>query len=104
MSFKKLTRFLLLVAALAPFGLSAATVHIVLVGDSTVTENAGWGAGFKQCLVGDVKLSNTARGGRSSAPNTEAPDLSAVRRSAATPVGVLWDGNDSVGSSIQCVR
>ena len=66
MSFKKLTRFLLLVAALAPFGLSAATVHIVLVGDSTVTENAGWGAGFKQCLVGDVELSNTARGGRSS--------------------------------------
>ena len=66
MSFKKLTRILFLAAALAPFGLFAAPLHIVLVGDSTVTEKAGWGAGFKQCLAPDVELSNTARGGRSS--------------------------------------
>jgi len=42
-------------------------VKIVLVGDSTVTDNAGWGLGFKQFLVpGKTELINTSRGGRSS--------------------------------------
>jgi pectinesterase len=40
--------------------------HIVLVGDSTVTDNAGWGLGFRQFLADGVALTNTARGGRSS--------------------------------------
>ncbi|MEO5914499.1 MAG: pectinesterase family protein [Luteolibacter sp.] len=40
--------------------------HIVLVGDSTVTDNAGWGLGFRQFLADGVKLTNTSRGGRSS--------------------------------------
>lgn len=66
MSPLKLLRSALLFAALAPLSLVAGPVHIVLVGDSTVTDNAGWGAGFKAFLVGDVKLTNTARGGRSS--------------------------------------
>jgi len=43
-----------------------ASVHIVLVGDSTVTDNAGWGLGFRQFLADDVELTNTSRGGRSS--------------------------------------
>lgn len=41
-------------------------VSIVLVGDSTVTDNAGWGLGFRQFLSKDVRLVNTAQGGRSS--------------------------------------
>lgn len=45
---------------------AAAKPHIVLVGDSTVTDNAGWGLGFRQFLADGVKLTNTARGGRSS--------------------------------------
>jgi pectinesterase len=40
--------------------------HLVLVGDSTVTDNAGWGLGFRQFLADGVELTNTARGGRSS--------------------------------------
>ena len=40
--------------------------HIILVGDSTVTDNAGWGLGFRQFLADGVALTNTARGGRSS--------------------------------------
>lgn len=44
--------------------LGAESVHIVLVGDSTVTDNAG-GLGFKQFLADGLKLINTARGGRS---------------------------------------
>ena len=47
------------------------TVHvkgprIVLVGDSTVTDQAGWGHGFKRFLSSDVDCINVAAGGRSS--------------------------------------
>jgi lysophospholipase L1-like esterase len=41
-------------------------IRIVLVGDSTVTDGAGWGAGFKQLLSPQVECVNTAAGGRSS--------------------------------------
>ena len=67
MFIRTLLRTLPLLAALfIPALLRAAAPHIVLVGDSTVTDNAGWGLGFKQFLTDDVKLTNTARGGRSS--------------------------------------
>jgi len=41
-------------------------VHIVLVGDSTVTEGSGWGLGFRQLVAPDVRVTNTAQNGRSS--------------------------------------
>lgn len=41
-------------------------IKMVLVGDSTVTDNAGWGLGFREFLTDDVELVNTSRGGRSS--------------------------------------
>ncbi len=41
-------------------------VKIVLVGDSTVTDNAGWGLGFKQFLNDGAECLNTSQGGRSS--------------------------------------
>jgi len=41
-------------------------VGIVLAGDSTVTDKAGWGTGFAKCLTDDVDLINLSRGGRSS--------------------------------------
>jgi pectinesterase len=41
-------------------------VKIILVGDSTVTDNAGWGLGFKQFLTDVAECINTSRGGRSS--------------------------------------
>lgn len=67
MSHQNLIRLLPIIAVLLVGGLlRAAPIHIVLVGDSTVTDNAGWGLGFKQFLADDVKLTNTARGGRSS--------------------------------------
>jgi polygalacturonase/lysophospholipase L1-like esterase len=53
------------VATAAP----AAPAHkplLVLVGDSTVTDKAGWGAGFKQFLTTNVDCINTSAGGRSS--------------------------------------
>ncbi len=39
---------------------------MVLVGDSTVTDNAGWGKGFADCLKDDVECINLSKGGRSS--------------------------------------
>jgi pectinesterase len=42
-------------------------IKIILIGDSTMTDNAGWGLGFKQFLNPDkVELINTSQGGRSS--------------------------------------
>lgn len=41
-------------------------VHIVLVGDSTVTDSAGWGKAFADRLLSTAHSTNTARGGQSS--------------------------------------
>ena len=41
-------------------------VKIILVGDSTVTDRAGWGLGFKQFLNDQAECINTSHGGESS--------------------------------------
>jgi pectinesterase len=41
-------------------------VRIVLVGDSTVTDDSGWGSGFKQLATDGLEVINTAANGRSS--------------------------------------
>ena len=56
-------------AVLAAASASAQTspaIHIVLVGDSTVTEGSGWGLGFRQLAAPGVRVTNTAQNGRSS--------------------------------------
>jgi lysophospholipase L1-like esterase len=50
-------------AAIAP---AAGKIRIVLAGDSTVTDKAGWGKGFVNCLKDDVQCINLSKGGRSS--------------------------------------
>jgi pectinesterase len=40
--------------------------RIVLVGDSTVTDEAGWGLAFKELLTAGAECVNTSAGGRSS--------------------------------------
>jgi pectinesterase len=45
---------------------AAAKLRIILVGDSTVTDRDGWGAGFKHHVAPEVEVINMARGGRSS--------------------------------------
>ena len=45
---------------------SASPIRIVLVGDSTVTDDSGWGAGFKRLATSDAEVVNTAANGRSS--------------------------------------
>jgi pectinesterase len=41
-------------------------LRIVLVGDSTVTEDSGWGSGFRQCVTEAMDVVNLAANGRSS--------------------------------------
>jgi lysophospholipase L1-like esterase len=64
-----LTRVLFLVNLLVCVAASAArtepAVHIVLVGDSTVTDAAGWGGAFAARLAPGVRCTNKARGGAS---------------------------------------
>jgi len=45
---------------------STRPVRIVLVGDSTVTEDSGWGAGFRQLTGEGAEVINLAANGRSS--------------------------------------
>ena len=48
-------------------GASQHKIKIILIGDSTMTDSAGWGLGFKQFLdPNKVELINASRGGRSS--------------------------------------
>jgi len=72
---KPITVAALAAASLLPFtgsakdpvkSFSPGHVHIVLVGDSTVTDNAGWGKGFANALKDDAEVINLSRGGRSS--------------------------------------
>jgi lysophospholipase L1-like esterase len=58
------------IAAAATSSVSApaqpASKRVVLVGDSTVTDDAGWGTGFRQLVIAGVEVVNMAAGGRSS--------------------------------------
>jgi pectinesterase len=45
---------------------SSPSIRVVLVGDSTVTDEVGWGAGFGRWATGTVEVINTAANGRSS--------------------------------------
>jgi pectinesterase len=54
------------VDAQPPGGAAPAPVRIVLVGDSTVTEGAGWGLGFRELVAGGAEVVNLAASGRSS--------------------------------------
>ncbi|MBC8105586.1 MAG: GDSL family lipase, partial [Anaerolineae bacterium] len=54
-------------AALLMFNMplhAADKVRIVLAGDSTVTDKAGWGLGFAELMTSDVELHNLSKGGR----------------------------------------
>ena len=43
-----------------------APIRIVLVGDSTVTDDSGWGGGFRKLVTGGAEVINTAANDRSS--------------------------------------
>lgn len=53
-------------SAAAPAQGTSDQIRIALAGDSTVTDNAGWGRGFADCFNDRVEVINLSRGGRSS--------------------------------------
>jgi pectinesterase len=53
-------------AASASRAQSPSSVHVVLVGDSTVTDDSGWGAGFARLAAPTVQVTNMSANGRSS--------------------------------------
>lgn len=60
-----LTTFVLPAPAAEPAA-STGKIRIVLVGDSTVTDKDGWGAGFSRHVTDAATVINTSAGGRSS--------------------------------------
>jgi lysophospholipase L1-like esterase len=54
---------LLLIIGLAQ---SQKPIKIVLVGDSTINDEGGWGEGFRKCFGPPVEVGNLAKNGRSS--------------------------------------
>src|SRR5438132_1591693 len=53
-------------AQTAPATTREAKIRIALAGDSTVTDDAGWGKGFADFFTREVEIINMSRGGRSS--------------------------------------
>src|ERR1700729_2045488 len=80
---------------------SPAAVKIVLVGDSTVNDQGGWGTGFRSSLSPEVQVANLALNGRSSKSFRDegawAPAL------AAKPDYILiqFGHNDSPGKGLE---
>lgn len=72
-------------------------VRIVLAGDSTVTDNAGWGLGFRKALRDDVDLINLARGGRSSKSFRDEGLWQKVLDAKPTHVLIQFGHNDQPG-------
>ena len=76
---------------------STEKIRIILVGDSTVTDNAGWGAGFKRLLDDRVECENYARGGRSSKSFIEEGHWAKALAGGADYVLIQFGHNDMPG-------
>src|ERR1035437_5856643 len=66
-----MTQKILLISLLLDAGAVSSTaqrspIRIVLVGDSTVNDQGGWGPGFRESFESDVEVINLALNGRSS--------------------------------------
>src|SRR4051812_15119 len=64
--FRLILRFVLLVSLFGPARAADRPIKIVLVGDSTMEDFTGWGAGFRQFVNEGAEVYNTAQRGRSS--------------------------------------
>ena len=90
---------LVLVALGAAATQPAAKLKIVLAGDSTVTDKAGWGVGFAALLADDVELLNHSRGGRSSRTFREEGSWEKVLATKADYVLIQFGHNDEPGTN-----
>jgi pectinesterase len=76
--------------------------RIVLAGDSTVTDHAGWGAGFARCYVERGEVINLARGGRSSRSFRDEAHWQAVLDANPDYVLIQFGHNDQPGKGPHC--
>jgi PelA/Pel-15E family pectate lyase len=74
-----------------------APVRILLVGDSTVTDDIGWGAGFKARLAGGAACLNLAKNGRSSRSYISEGLWEAALKEPADYVLIQFGHNDMPG-------
>ena len=77
------------------------TVKIALIGDSTVTDAAGWGKAFAGRFEGNVKVLNYAAGGRSSKSWYDEKRLPAVLDAKPNYVLIQFGHNDQPGKGPQ---
>jgi lysophospholipase L1-like esterase len=86
---------LLLLVSCAP---AQKLIDIVLVGDSTVNDEGGWGEGFRASLVGPLSVVNVAKNGRSSKSfRDEGLWANALREHSADYILIQFGHNDEPG-------
>jgi pectinesterase len=90
--------YALCVAADPPATQPTEKITIVLVGDSTMTDKAGWGPGFRVMLKDDVELINASRGGRSSRTFRQEGSWDKVMQIKADYVLIQFGHNDEPGT------
>lgn len=78
-------------------GEDATRQRVVLVGDSTVAEQSGWGPAFAKLLRADVECLNFARGGRSSKSYRAEGHWDAAMKTKPTWVLIQFGHNDQPG-------
>lgn len=76
---------------------SAGGPRILLVGDSTVTDDSGWGRGFKARWADTVTVVNAARNGRSSRSYLDEGHWAAAMTERADVVLIQFGHNDQPG-------
>ena len=77
--------------------MTSATVRFVLVGDSTVTDDIGWGLGFTARLTSHAAVVNLARNGRSSRSFIDEGHWRAALARGADVILIQFGHNDMPG-------
>lgn len=84
--------------AAAPPATQPEKISIILVGDSTMTDKAGWGPGFRVLLQDNVQLTNASRGGRSSRTFIQEGSWAKALAQKADYVLIQFGHNDQPGT------
>ncbi|HVS29855.1 MAG TPA: glycoside hydrolase family 88 protein [Thermoanaerobaculia bacterium] len=75
-------------------------VRIALAGDSTMTDDSGWGSGFQRHVAPDAAVLNFARGGRSSKSFREEGHWDELLRQRPSHVLIQFGHNDMAGKGL----
>ncbi len=84
-------------AVISAFAADIEKPRVVLAGDSTVTDKAGWGAAFAKLLSADAECINFAAAGRSSKSFRDSGQWKKVIDAKPTFVLIQFGHNDMPG-------